>query len=72
MLQFSFLEQQRRRAGGRFFSGAVRRAGGFFFLSRKICSGNSFLQQKREPDNFWVYLFYRKVFLDQIQRTVFG
>ena len=43
-----------------------------FFWSRKICSDNFFFWQKREPDNFWVYLFYRKVFLDQIQRTVFG
>ena len=31
----SFLEQKRRRAGGRFFSGAVRRAGGSFSGAEK-------------------------------------
>ena len=59
----SFLEQKRRRAGGRFFSGAVRRAGGRFSGAEKSAA-TIFLQQKREPDNFWVYLLYRKVFLD--------
>ena len=59
----SFLEQKRRRAGGRFFSGAVRRAGGRFSGVEKSAA-TIFLQQKREPDNFLVYLLYRKVFLD--------
>ena len=48
---------------GVFFSGAVRRAGGRFSGVEKSAAA-IFLQQKREPDNFWVYLLYRKVFLD--------
>ena len=57
---------------GVFFFGAEnRRAVGLFFLEQKNLQRQIFFQQKIEPDNFWVYLFYRKVFLDHIQRTVF-
>ena len=57
---------------GAFFFGAENRRAVGVFLEQKNLQRQFFLQQKREPDNFWVYLFYRKVFLDQIQRTVFG
>ena len=46
-----------------FFSGAVRRAGGRFSGVEKSAAA-IFLHQKRDPDNFWVYLLYIKVFLD--------
>ena len=40
----------------------MRRAGGFFFGAEKSVAA-IFFQQKREPDNFWVYLFLQKGFL---------
>ena len=54
-----------------FFSGAVRRAGGFFFGAEKSTVA-IFFSRKENQIIFGYTFFYRKVFLDQIQRTVFG
>ena len=55
-----------------FFFGAENRRAVGVFSGAEISAAANFFQQKREPDNFWVYLFYIKVFLYQIQRIVFG